>query len=942
MKLSNIKSSERELYIQNELLGMESRALPSEVNEKRASYMKNILQEDGISRKRHGWRELYSFYDENDTPLRVNGIFEYKGARLVHAGTALYKCEGGCEKISSSIALANENSCAFENEGLLYIVSGGELIIYDGMGLQYAYDSQYAYVPTTCVEVSPIGYEETGKKNEESNYLTGKRINTLIGVGKEGGSYLLDGQADLTKELLIKTKMSIALTQSGENAAPYFAYYNSSERLLKDNINGISGLNDKDAIYKMLSGEGITCNIGEVEEVILFLKEPMKIDSAIFSSNLGNTVPRVAFSLNGEVFYDTGKTSEYRVLDLSSSLYGQVFDSIYFYGNHDNGIIDTVNIQGRLAYEGKVEIIHTSSGISYGDSIAPTSILSSDGKELTLCRNVSGSKGLTPIAWLEEGRGGNSLLGFNFNNIGMKGEKCNIEVTYYEKGREKPKFYIGGVSKSNTGGGILALSGDESCIYLSSGRVGFCYFPNSLKIKLGSYGKISAICKMADSTLAVYKENEAYNIAIKSNKEGEEIEVTGYSASLGSLSHFATVTVNNDTLCPTRRGIFGSVGYEKDGFFERSGNIAGELKKYNLRKALACESQGRYYLFIDGVAFVADSKYKFNGDNSSFEYEWWMLDNCPASCVCTINGEILMGREDGRIVAFYDGFKDILYTRLDTGDYLLREISSGSTALYLNEGLGAQDGDRVIINGGYRHLGFVKGYALDDSGHLEITMPFDSFWTSEHTIKFYPGMRLFLLGESGGFIETSVLSVCAYKCSVVLDLQENNDRYLGVLQKNLDVSYTLKRGGDCFLLLNEHGMEATLYKYDGCTLVLEKAKNVECEIISSAIAPRGLYYSKSLYQLGFNLMGDNGGEIEIGYETDASVFKKTHTVESVLAFDKLDFNTLSYKADFSRCYTIRCFERDFKYIIFKVKHSEGRAFAFKSFMLSYATNGLVT
>ena len=75
--MANSLEKRRGIHLVNELLGYESKEFPSEVNEKRASYMKNMLPCDGLNKKRRGWREIYSLRDENDAPLRINGIFEY-------------------------------------------------------------------------------------------------------------------------------------------------------------------------------------------------------------------------------------------------------------------------------------------------------------------------------------------------------------------------------------------------------------------------------------------------------------------------------------------------------------------------------------------------------------------------------------------------------------------------------------------------------------------------------------------------------------------------------------------------------------------------------------------------------------------------------------------------------------------------------------------------
>ena len=84
---------------------------------------------------------------------------------------------------------------------------------------------------------------------------------------------------DFDKEITVKSKFSIALSPIGGNEAPYFAYHKNAKRLLIGDVEGISGIMDSEAIEKLLSGEGVAYNLAEVEEIMLFLKQPMKIES---------------------------------------------------------------------------------------------------------------------------------------------------------------------------------------------------------------------------------------------------------------------------------------------------------------------------------------------------------------------------------------------------------------------------------------------------------------------------------------------------------------------------------------------------------------------------------------------------------------------------------------------------------------------------------------
>lgn len=927
---------ERKLYIGNELLGVEKRASPLLVDEKRASHMKNLLCVDGVNTKRKGWRQLYHFRDENDRNLKINGIYEYKGKEIIHAGGYLY--EGG-NRINGAIILSDTKSCGFENNGLLYIVCGGELLIYNGSELTYAYEGDYVYIPLTCSDISPIGYESTAIECESANLLTAKRRNTLIGVRSERARYKLDGRLDTEKPIEVKTRMLVKLGSTDSNVAPYNAIYKEASRLLSDNIEGIMGLSDDEEIYKLFSGEGIDKNFAAVEEIAVFLNKPVKVESAIFEAREGFNIPRMSFHLGNDAVLDTGEVTYSEDLDLTDTLFGQAIDAIYFYGNDENGTINKVSILGRQSYEGEIEIIHRVERAGYNESIAPLSIKDTGGRELTLSKNLTGSQSQGATAWLEEGISPNeAILGFSFCNVSPTPNKSNIEITYSAGDGEALSCSIGEVCKSNTGSGILALA-DGNTVYLSCGIGGFGYFPSSLKKSIGNYGNITALCAMSDFSIGVFKENEAYYFlpTVKENKT--ELTLKGYSSQGGSLSHFATKTVNLDTLSPQKDNIYGSIGADTQGRVRRGSNIALDLKKHNLEHSIATEYNGCYYLFVDGCAYVADTRYKNYENNrldSSFEYEWWYLDNIPTSYVAKINGELHIGREDGRVACFYDGYCDVYYEKIDTGSYFLDENEFGNTVIYLNEELVPCDYDRVLVSSAYSCLGDIVAQGEAD-GYVKIVLSSADFSADAAPVRIYPNMKLYLQGDSGELVAATVKSVDALEYSLTLDLEANSDTYASILHKNEGDRYTLKQEDDHFILLDVYNMPTKLCLTDSICLECERRKPVAAEYVSAAILEDS-YNLKTLYQIVIDLLGSSEGMVTVGYETDKALYSSSYEMCGSFDFDSIDFGKLSFNASLKKSHLIRCFERGFGYLVLKIQHSEDKAFSLKGYQITYTNN----
>ena len=932
MRLNINNESKRKTYKVKSALGMESRLFPTEVSHERASFLKNLECVDGVLRKRRGWKEKYSFYDRNDKPLKINGIFKYGNEIIVHAGDSLYRCGKENEKISTSLLLADEKSEAFENGELLYILSGGELYIYDGTELVSSYNSKYAYVPVTARGISNVYEEEGDVSSEKENLLTGKRKNTLIGTKSKTAKFKLDAIVDTSAPLNATVRLNVNPLLQQEGCVQYYAFLKETARLLGDNVSGVVGISDEEQIYKILSGEGAEFNLGVVEEIMIVLKSPVKIESVNLSAAMGNTVPRVAFSVSGETVYDTLGTSSLRNLDLSSQLWGRVIDTIYLYGNHDKGIIDSINIQCHTMYTGGIEIKYNEAEGVGKDSFLPKEILTVDGRAVSLSRNQTGTIAVSPRVWLERVRD-KTLMHFDYITEGDVLDKENISVEFFKEGAEKTKFYIGAIAKTDTGEGVLALSGEGSRVYFSSRDKGFCYFGQGDFVSLGAYGKISALCQMADLTLASYKENESYNISLKS----DGIEVTGYSRELGSLSHFATVTVNGDTLCPTRYGIYGSRGYSGNGLFERSENIALRLKNYNLRDSVACEYKGRYYLFIDGYVFVGSAESSLT-KNKELAYEWWMLDNCPVTAVSNIDGELLMGREDGRIVAFYDGYTDVCLWNMLTGSYLFGKDALGESVVYVSDDIDICSTDRLLITGGFRKLGDTGEAWLNERGNLTVVASYSAISTPKKTLRVFSGSEIYLLGKNGGFIKTRVIQVYPYNSTIELDIRENCDTYMGIYQKNHKTSYGLLERSDSYALTDEYGKGVKLIDLDNAQIVCEKSRAVECEMVSGAIVPEEIFTSKTLFAIGLSLLEEGAGQYELGYETDSSIAEKSIAQGDKISFDSFNFNTLDFNGAYNKCCYLRCFERDFKYLILKIRHSEGEAFALKEFYINYLLN----
>lgn len=133
-----------------------------------ATFVQNLICEDGLNHKRHGWCEQLAL------GARINGIFPFEEGGLpvllVHAGTALWRVgqDGSgweSKKISGSITLEDARSQCFVRNGVAYFIGCGRYLAYGRHRGNAAYTlvdvSEIAYVPTTTINAGPVSAENT-------------------------------------------------------------------------------------------------------------------------------------------------------------------------------------------------------------------------------------------------------------------------------------------------------------------------------------------------------------------------------------------------------------------------------------------------------------------------------------------------------------------------------------------------------------------------------------------------------------------------------------------------------------------------------------------------------------------------------------------------------------------------------------------------------------
>lgn len=157
--------------------GVDLSSNPTQVDSTRGAMgtVNLISDSGGFPEKRKGWRVLQSC----EAPVNglYRGVIKGKEYFLVHGGTKLYQWTDGSIKELKS-GLTSSKGTAFTLNDKIYVLTGGEYLVFDGETVKDA--TADAYVPTTSIAGKPaVG----GTSFEDVNLLSSKRKNEFCADG---------------------------------------------------------------------------------------------------------------------------------------------------------------------------------------------------------------------------------------------------------------------------------------------------------------------------------------------------------------------------------------------------------------------------------------------------------------------------------------------------------------------------------------------------------------------------------------------------------------------------------------------------------------------------------------------------------------------------------------------------------------------------------------
>ena len=797
-------------------------------------YVKNMLPENGINKKRRGWETICQITSEDFLPLKINGIFKYNGEIIVHAGHKLYKCSKDFSQreeiaLGDGVFLKNEKSSAAVCKGSLWLCAGG-LFVYDGDSVKRAYEIEGAYTPATTVGGSSVRQGGVGVERDSANLLTRKRINSFSVDKTDKGEhfFICDSPIDLDKPISITVTFRVRrVVDANEGYVSSYIGYNSA----------------RDEVNTVVTGKYYSSC--PRENTMLKLQ-------GTFKDPLGNPI-----------------TPE---------------------------------------FEG-------GSLVDYNELGWP--ILIKDQREIFIMFNPT-----TPKQ--------------NTDNI-------IVEYTTTEQDTEdlvNSFTYIAEATADN-GNSVLVLCDGKSSLYYTDVAGRNLYLPYKNCITLGNdKDKITAVCHMLDNYIGVYKEQSFYRLRILSDSQ-EKYQVVATNDRQGSINFFSACSLEGDNICFNQKGVFGtnepSEAYERlTVLYPRSGRIEKLISSYTqeeLKDAFSLVHDGKYYLFIGSLVYVASSEHKVYLSEEHFEYEWWILDNCPISYAASIDKEMYMGREDGHITVFTRGYCDTLITELNAKSYhyLFNDLDEYTGAVF-DDSLKIKDGDMLYLG---KHSVFHSPVRyVSQENRLYIDKEYLLSGGTELCL--YDKMRVKLFDRANAYWGSGEISdIDTEYGSLFCDgvLCTDDTELFMYIEKDGITPYSLKDEGEYFTL-DYMGRRAKLLGFTIDKVQIRHKSPVVAELKTNRLYLDKRGEKKTLHGIVIYTTDDTVGNVEIGYETFNGSNRKTVTVGTGANFEMLDFSTLAFN-DSYHGKRVSFFERGFEYVVVRLTSGSEQGFGVPEIGLIY-------
>ncbi len=955
---------------------------------RRAVRAVNVICEDGINRKRNGWREVFKIEDENHAPMRINGIFKFNDFFIVHAGVRIFKAFPASEKYayidvteSSTHALSavdpnvlqDTKSQGFIMGGRLYLVGLGDFLVYgswdDGktFELRRVENGEDTYIPTTTININCDAQAEDDIRAtlEAPNLLSCKRINALVGASS-GATWTLDAE-----EIEPKSEVRVRVESIDENGRLIETVYaNGYEQVGKDPITGDSSLYlysnapyEEDASVKAYG----TVDFAHGKITLDFDTELVDNDDNVYVTFEPRREPektRVVYA-TGQ-FYDT-------VSHYSAAVGGYVPT----YKPYTIAVLGAVEQDSVIVLEadrawykkdkGKLIVLKNEYKIITAEGIEQTVYGGSEIFDSTIYERDAIPKAVGSINF----ETGEIILWYDLDN--RDDRKNNVKITYTVSGAEggDAEEITSAAINNSRFGSLFGANGNSDRLFLAGGgefknvdfysaSEDFTYFTAEQNAVLGSEETaIGGYVRLSDSTLAILKAGAVNEPAIHYRTSDTRSDKVVFPLSAGGggeviVSPFACANFLGDPLFLSANGVFG---------IELGGNVATTERYSRYRSKLInkklCEHdrgvlgdaaavvfKDRYYLSLDGECYVADARYKYASEGeaySSFNYEWWYFDNIPARVWAVMDEALYFGTAKGQVCVFDGEYTDRSYYNVDRGEIGFN-VSSGKITCAERVSGSFFDGDRIAFNSGDVYALYCDGVTVQD-GVVQVS--------EQESLRLFDGMELYAdcVGESGlevGIpytVADSDFGECTFKLlhsGVPIEIKSGGFRLSrkvsghGLLVCEKDgTSFKVRIEGDELPLI--------IAAYDGVPpsnigAGVINAKSITAEWQTPVFDLGSPCAVKTI--LGMTVTADPrySGKLKFGLSAKYSADEFMLKGRGAFVFDDLSFNEFSFDTAFASSYTVRLNSRNVNYVSFYLRSDDDKGCAMHEMSVLYKIN----
>lgn len=547
----------------------------------------------------------------------------------------------------------------------------------------------------------------------------------------------------------------------------------------------------------------------------------------------------------------------------------------------------------------------------------------------------------------------------------------NIYVTF----RREVEGYIDRIANCNFGI-LFGVNGNTDRLFLSgnadypnidfhSEMDDYTYFGDMNTASMGSDAvAVNGYARLSDSTLVVYKaetgSRQEASIFYRTGSYqdyGDNVIRAVFPTSAGSIgegvvSRYACVNFAGDNIILSRNGVFGivlanNVATTERYTRERSRSVNERLKTHtDLSEAVAIVYNNRYYLAVDGVCYVADSRFKYAREDDidgSFNYEWWFWENVPVRVWAEIDGKLFFGSEKGQICVFDEAYTDRTYQTSEKGDLA---FNIAENKIIYNQNINVALGENDLL----KFLTPTYALLADDCyvSHGKIQA------AEEEIMSYYDGIEVYAdqVGNSGLQVGVPyfLYGVDKGMCDYALADAAGNVQTL--LSGGFRLHKSIGQRQLYITNVNQESLQVKDYKtsaplrlssYNGTLPQLPIAEFThKANVVAKWYTPIFDFgtneSSKTLLKLTISTEPEVNGKLSFGYET-RSIDKLINAKGiNIFSFENFSFENFSFDAGFASSYSVKVKERNFNFIIFRFISDNEYDCAVNSFSAIYKIN----